>query len=263
MERRLLTTGEVAEICSVARDTVFKWIRAGHLPACRTAGGHHRVDRSDLDQFLKRSDSLDRGEPTQASTTQGRYCWEHHGQGTLLEGCRRCGVYLMRARRCYEWRRAVGDVGQPGIFCNESCADCDYYGAVHAQNTNVLVLSNDTDLISDLTENAAAAGFNLRVAECGYDCSTLVSQFRPDYVIIDCCVRQEEAKSVAQRLLRDPRIPFVRLVLAGDQGEFPAECDKGFLGRIARPFRVQDISEFIGAAVWRSQREDVRTRKNL
>ena len=52
MADRFLTTGEAAQICSVTRDTIFKWIRSGYLPARRTAGGHHRIDRNDLDKLF-------------------------------------------------------------------------------------------------------------------------------------------------------------------------------------------------------------------
>lgn len=248
MSERHLTTGEAAEFCSVTRDTIFKWIRAGHLPAHRTAGGHHRIDRGDLERFVTGSEKLDADPQPQEGVPQFRYCWQYHGHGSILEGCRRCGVYRMRAKRCYELLRLAPEVKEAGIFCKESCGDCDYYRVVHRQNTNVLILSDDPELVAGLTADAEEVGFSLQIANCGYDCSTLVDHFRPDFIVIDCCLGRKEAKSIVQHLVRDPRIPFVRLVIAGQEGEFSSECDEGVFGRINRPFSLQDISEFISPA---------------
>jgi excisionase family DNA binding protein len=245
MAKRLLTTGEVAEICSVARDTVFKWIRAGYLPAARTAGGHHRVDRSDLDQFLAHSETPKREVPQVGSPESPQYCWQHHGEGKVLEGCKRCGVYLMRAQRCYEWFRAVGSAGQPGIYCEVNCPECDYYQSVHGQQTNVLVLTNDPELSRAILEADEEGGFNIRVADCGYECSVLVDEFRPDYVIIDTGLQSEEVQTIAQHLMRDPRLPFVRVVVAGESADFEFECEEGFFGQMKRPISVQDIKKFV------------------
>jgi excisionase family DNA binding protein len=50
--KRFLTTGEVAKYCAVTHLTVVNWIRAGKLMASRTPGGHNRIRREDLLQFL-------------------------------------------------------------------------------------------------------------------------------------------------------------------------------------------------------------------
>ncbi len=50
--KRFLTTGDVAKYCAVSHLTVVNWIRAGKLTASRTPGGHNRIRREDLLQFL-------------------------------------------------------------------------------------------------------------------------------------------------------------------------------------------------------------------
>ena len=50
----MLSTGKVAKLRSVTPDTVLKWIKGGQLPAIRTAGGHYRIARRDLDGHLER-----------------------------------------------------------------------------------------------------------------------------------------------------------------------------------------------------------------
>lgn len=55
MPERLLTTGEIARYCQVSNVAVFRWIKAGKLPAFSTPGGHYRVAMSDFRAFLERS----------------------------------------------------------------------------------------------------------------------------------------------------------------------------------------------------------------
>jgi len=200
----------------------------------------------DLERFVTSPEKPSFDAPTEEGALPFRYCWEFHGGGGILEGCRRCGVYLLRAQRCYEWFRVTPQGGEAGIFCRQSCNDCDYYRAVHSQHTNVLVLSDDADLLQALEAGAQSACFNLRTAQCGYDCSTMVSSFRPDFVFVDCRLGQREAKSLVEHLVRDPRIPFVRVVIAGYEGAFPEDCDAAIFGRIDRPFGIAEIGEFIG-----------------
>lgn len=54
MERRPLTTGEIANYCHVTYRAVLKWIVAGKLKAYRTPGKHSRVEIKDFLEFLSR-----------------------------------------------------------------------------------------------------------------------------------------------------------------------------------------------------------------
>lgn len=47
------TTGMVASICHVTVNGVKKWIRKGRLKAYKTPGGHYRILKEDLEEFLK------------------------------------------------------------------------------------------------------------------------------------------------------------------------------------------------------------------
>jgi excisionase family DNA binding protein len=51
-ERNMLTTGEVADLLSVDRHTVTRWIRLGQLRAVRLPSGQFRVRREDVDRLL-------------------------------------------------------------------------------------------------------------------------------------------------------------------------------------------------------------------
>lgn len=53
MPDRTFTTYEIAKFCDVYPSSVIHWINKGQLKAYLTPGGHHRVIRADLMDFLK------------------------------------------------------------------------------------------------------------------------------------------------------------------------------------------------------------------
>lgn len=54
MEKAVYTTYEIGKICHVDLTTVIGWIEKGILPGYRTPGGHRRVEKEDLIEFLKK-----------------------------------------------------------------------------------------------------------------------------------------------------------------------------------------------------------------
>ena len=51
--KRVLTTFEAGKYCSVNPYTIRYWIVKGMLPAYTTPGGHRRIRREDMDNFLR------------------------------------------------------------------------------------------------------------------------------------------------------------------------------------------------------------------
>ena len=49
-----ISVGFIAKHCGVSNTTVLRWIGAGQLPAFRLPGGHYRIGREDLSEFLTR-----------------------------------------------------------------------------------------------------------------------------------------------------------------------------------------------------------------
>lgn len=47
-------TSDIARICRVSAPTIAKWIDQGKMPAHVTVGGHRRVLREDLMDFLRK-----------------------------------------------------------------------------------------------------------------------------------------------------------------------------------------------------------------
>ena len=50
--RKLLSTGQVAELCGFSPSAVLQWIRSGKLPAYSSPGGQNRIDPEHLLGFL-------------------------------------------------------------------------------------------------------------------------------------------------------------------------------------------------------------------
>ncbi len=253
MNSRMLTTGQAAKLCSVTPDTVLKWIRSGSLSARRTAGGHHRIDERDLERFLVPSEALEAmplDTDSAAAPASGvmRYCWEYNGKGNLPSGCEDCAVYQLRAQRCYEVAKLAKDIGHTKLFCKDDCLDCDYYRHVHLQDLNVMVVTEDQTLIAALEKDKQTAPYSLEITNCEYTCSALVDSFRPDYVVLDCAFGSERSADICNHLVEDPRLPYVRVVLAVEQGQFPKGCNKQTFARITRPFDVSNITECIHGA---------------
>jgi excisionase family DNA binding protein len=246
MSTRYLTTGQVADMLSVKSDTVLKWIRSGLLPARRTAGGHHRVNQDDLEQLnlvLNKSP-----EPSQPQAVLKKpsiqYCWEFYSKNGLPEDCLGCAVYNLRAQRCYEVARQFPEAKILKTYCKKTCEECEYYDLVHEQNTNILIVTQDKKWAEDVTENADSLGINLQIADSGYSCSLLISDFRPDYAVIDCSIGPE-VRDISNNLAIDPRIPKLRIILAGNECEFPKECDKKIFARMERPAGLFEITHVI------------------
>ncbi|MCM8821973.1 MAG: response regulator [Candidatus Omnitrophica bacterium] len=51
--RKYLTTGQVAQILSCSRVTVFQWILEGRINAIKTIGGHYRIPKEDIEKLIK------------------------------------------------------------------------------------------------------------------------------------------------------------------------------------------------------------------
>jgi len=50
--REVLTVPRAAQLCSVTRMTMWRWVKSGLIKASVTPGGHYRIHRRDLDDFL-------------------------------------------------------------------------------------------------------------------------------------------------------------------------------------------------------------------
>ena len=244
--RKMVSTGKAAKLCSVTPDTVLKWIKAGRIPANRTAGGHYRIDRELLLTIIESGELPDQQELMDKAF---RFCWEYYGdEGQIGEQCANCIVFRSRALRCYEVSELSKDQGHAKAFCRSTCDDCEYFRVVQGQDINILVITQNEKLREDLRNSSRDAIFNLRATDNEYDCSMIVENFRPDYAVIDMELGETRCGEIAKHLSRDPRIPFIKIIISGQIDELPPECEKIVFATINPDFSLRDLEILIGTA---------------
>jgi len=163
----------------------------------------------------------------------------------MPEGCRGCIVYRSGTRRCYELNGLPAGAGYVGLFCKKSCEECEYYTRVVGQRPNVLIVSNRGDFAGQLQDGAGPFPFNLKVTDSEYRCSMCVEDYRPDYIVIDCSLGVERSLEFARFLNEDPRLPFVRIILAGKRTDLPDECDRLVFAVVDSDFDASILTELI------------------
>ncbi len=130
--KQFYTTCEIAKFCGVSRITVKNWLEKNALPHFRTSGGHRRVKRSELIEYLETKgyplEEFFKYEDEFASKKKRLFCWEYfskHFTGEHSNKCEECVAYKSRALNCYV---VITDFGLNREMCNkESCAECEYY----------------------------------------------------------------------------------------------------------------------------------------
>lgn len=48
-----LTVFTASKYCNVSSKTIINWVEAGHIKAYRTVGGHRRIMKNDLEEFMR------------------------------------------------------------------------------------------------------------------------------------------------------------------------------------------------------------------
>lgn len=244
--QEFVSTGQAAEICSVTPDTVLKWIKAGKIPASRTAGGHFRIPRETLTSIID-TGKISPGQELSPRTFH--FCWEYYEKnGDSCEQCRDCIVYRSRAKRCYEIGKIPTDTGHAHVFCQRTCDDCEYYRVVRGQRLNLLVITDQSELSQNLESQAGKTEFNLRLVDNEYQCSMVIESFRPDYVVIDNSLGKTRCRGFVKYLTEDPRVPYVKIILAGKIADMPSECNKMIFAVINKPFSIEELESLMNLA---------------
>jgi len=243
-ESRQLTTGEAAELCSVQPDTVLKWVKKGRLRAVRTAGGHHRIDYRDLESFLRAHRVGGEAQPANQATAQPVRCWEFFSdQGVLRDACKECVVYRVRAALCFEMLGLGKEVGHAKLFCQNSCEDCAYYRRVKGLKVNVLVVSQDEDLVGNLA-GEDSEDLSLRFVHNGYEASAAIHDFRPAFAVVDRDLIPDGGKELVDCLTRDSRVPGLKIILAvpGVGRRRRKESEKDAMEVLVKPFGLDRVT---------------------
>jgi len=122
-QRLAMTTGQAARCCLVTADTIVNWIKAGRLPAQRTAGGQYRILRRDLRSFM-RAQGMNTDLLVDPADVRPM-CWEFHAgaDGQPPAACAGCLVKYLGVRDCFKLMGMRPDSSAP----RGRCEDCEYY----------------------------------------------------------------------------------------------------------------------------------------
>ena len=242
-----LTTGEAADLCSVKADTVLKWIKKGQLRAAKTAGGHHRIEYRDLQSFLRAHRVGGELPPSDESADPAVRCWEFFSdQGVVREACEQCVVYRVRAALCFEMLGLGKEVGHAKLFCQNSCENCAYYRRVKGLKVNVLVVSEDDDLVRTLA-GEESEGLSLRLVRNSYEASAVIHDFRPSFVVVDRGSSSSGGKDLLDALAADSRVPGLKIILAVPRAgrRKRQQQEQGVAAVLVKPFGLDQVTTVV------------------
>lgn len=247
---RHLSTGMAARLCCVKPDTVLKWIKKGRLEAERTAGGHYRIDLEHIEPLIPTHHDDEVFDPPPAECSpQPMRCWEYlTNKGALREECKNCIVYRVRANWCYELAGLGSKIGHSKLFCQNSCDDCVYYRRVRGLASHVLVITKDEKLVEQLASDESEK-VELRFALHAYEASTMISSFRPAFVVFDYELATAGEDKLLDCLASEFRVPGMKIIIAVPAGMTVLVKDglpKDAVVRvIEKPFYLSEIAAVI------------------
>lgn len=249
-QRHWLTTGQAAQLCAVTPATVLSWIRKGRLEGARTAGGHYRIKRENLEHLLvEEGVGFEADHQAERTSTKPLRCWEYLSDGdTMREECGTCVAYRTRTSWCFLIAGKESGSSQIGHACPNSCGECVYYRRVLALPTRVLVISTDEWLIEHLNSHEKS-NLKLRFARSAYEASAVAQSFPPAFAVIDGLSFPLADSDLIENLAHDPRLPGLKIIVA-----LPADTDERPLFRkngrnaphvIDRPFGLDQINAVV------------------
>ncbi len=237
----MISTGNAAELCGVTRDTVFKWVKKGKIKATRTAGGHFRINLDSIEPYLLKDDEVVINKDNENIIT---YCWEFHSsEGKIEEGCRQCMVFLAKAEKCY----LVAGFGEkddhpPGIHCKSSCFECEYFNFLDKPEMNVLLVTENSDF-SERINSEISKNVTLKFSSCGYETSSVIQDYRPDFIVIDNNLVSSKPDVICSHLIKDPRVHGAQIILAVAENIEQKNLPDGICATILTPFNAEDLEK--------------------
>lgn len=241
-DRIWLSTGEAARLCSVERDTVLKWIKRGRIPAVRTAGGHYRIARQDLERLLAASPVWHRAA---GASDAGRRCWEFMAAGGPMRSeCRSCLAYRARAGFCFRLREQPGLAA--GILCWDwlACRDCPYYRQLEGLPARVLFVTTDESV--SCAFQSGAPKLEIRFARNAREAASQIPDWWPALMVVDAETLGGAEVELLQRLLADQPAVGLRVLYVTGSGACPVASGSGagplpVTGFLDKPFGPEEI----------------------
>lgn len=205
MKRDTLSTGEAARMCSVKPDTVLKWIRKGKIQALRTAGGHFRIRKEELQPFITVTDAAEVQVLSQEDSPKVR-CWDFRVEGGKPDRrCLSCIVFRAQAQKCFVIAESGCSYEMNCVFCSTgSCDSCDYYKYATVSKRKVLVVSKNIDYEKD-PDVLLNEKFEIRSATSGFEAASRMHFTLPDVIVVDQEIFETVGKEILTFVVENPR----------------------------------------------------------
>lgn len=242
MQKKLISTGKAAKLCSVSPDTVLKWIKKNQLVAVKTVGGHYRVDKADLQPYMVSSyNEIIEESDTKPSVIT--YCWEYHANnGQINDNCRDCMIFKTKAEKCFLMAELGKKGGHSQSYCTTSCYECEYFHYVNKSASNVLIITENKKIEKNLKKNVTD-NLILKFSCCGYETATIIQDFHPDYIILDESLVNSNSNEICKHLINDPRLHGSQIIIAITSPKKKKRLPEGVCATLKIPFSVSDMDE--------------------
>jgi excisionase family DNA binding protein len=111
--------------------------------------------------------------------------------------------------------------------------------------TRVLIVDNEADLVRLLRKTLAdEAGYEIEVADCGFEAGAAAQAFRPHVILVDISLEDVDAQQICRQVRRNPDLQECKMIaMSGGmtEGQGQALLQNGFDGYLAKPFEIRDV----------------------
>lgn len=119
----------------------------------------------------------------------------------------------------------------------------------------ILVVEDETDLVTLLTYNLEKEGFRTRVAYDGDEGLLAAAEQRPDLILLDWMLPHKSGLEVCRQLRRSSKtrdVPIIMLTARGEEGDRVRGLDSGADDYITKPFSTTELVARMRAVLRRS-----------
>ncbi|MDQ7779642.1 MAG: response regulator [Planctomycetota bacterium] len=243
--KEFLTTGEVAEVCRLHKNTIIAALRRGMLTCSRTPGGHSRIPRDSVVSFMvglgikpkdddtrrTQAQSGNGSAPAQAANGNGG----GHGNGDANHG-----------------ENGGADRGNGGANHDENGVQGSYINGDHGNGVNgrkrILIVEDNKNLAVLLQKDFSEAGYEVEAAHCGYDAGYLTADLRPDLILLDIKLPDLSGEEVLRRLKENERTKNIKVIVVSGYVDSHLKgrlMELGADGFVPKPFSVKDLRRVV------------------
>ena len=108
----------------------------------------------------------------------------------------------------------------------------------------VLVVEDETDLVTLLTYNFEREGFRVICAYDGDEALLIAAEQKPDMILLDWMLPHRSGLDVCRQLRRTPKtrdIPIIMLTARGEEGDRVRGLDSGADDYVTKPFSTSEL----------------------